>query len=162
MLARYPWYPAGVRIDGGRTGAAASIRIFWYGDNGRGIGLLSLAFDGLGEPDYPPNCIGLASGLIVLVPVVFIESAIAVRVIGVRFDTAVWLSFWANLLSTVVGVSIGTCLNPLPLTFIRESDTSGFASDLVFPVSLLLPLYLLSVAAEAWVARRFLDESHRQ
>src|SRR5439155_925762 len=43
-----------------------------------------------------------------------------------------------------------------------ESDTSSVASGLLFFVSLLLPLYLLSVVAEAWVARRLVDESHRQ
>jgi hypothetical protein len=99
---------------------------------------------------------------ILLVPVVFIEAAVAVRVLGVSFRVGVWLSFWANLLSTVLGVPIGTCFNPVPLMFIGESDTSNTASGLLFWVSLLLPLYLLSVVAEAWVVRRLVDERHRQ
>src|SRR5437870_2145184 len=67
---------------------------------------------------------------ILLVPVVFIEAAVAVRVLGVSYRVGVWLSFWANLLSTVLGVPIGTCFNPVPFMFVGESDTSSVASGL--------------------------------
>jgi hypothetical protein len=97
---------------------------------------------------------------IVLVPVVFIEAAVAVRVLGVSYRAGVWLSFWANLFSTLLGVPIGTCFNPVPLMFI-DLDNPSWASGLLFFVSLLLPLYLLSVVTEAWVARRFVDASQR-
>jgi hypothetical protein len=79
----------------------------------------------------------------------------------VKFRVGLRLSFWANLFSTAVGVPIGTCLNPIPLMLIKE-ESSGIASDLLFPVALLLPLYVLSVLAEVCVARRLVEPSMRR
>ena len=77
------------------------------------------------NPIIPPIVVVWPAAWILLAPVVFVEAAIAVRVIGTRFGSAFWLSCWANLLSTVVGVPIGTCFNPLPLRLIRESESIG-------------------------------------
>ncbi len=93
-----------------------------------------------------------------LIPIVLIEAAIAVRVIGVRFSQGVWLSFLANLVSTVIGVPIGTCANPFPLMMIAHGGGNGLASQLSFFATLLPPLYLVSVLTEGWVARRYLAE----
>jgi hypothetical protein len=41
-------------------------------------------------------------------------------------------------------------------------ETSSLASELLVLTSRLLPLYLLSVLAEAWAVRRLVDESRRQ
>jgi len=99
---------------------------------------------------------------ILLVPVVLIEAAVAVRVLKLSIRASLWLSLWANLLSTALGVPIGTCLNPIPLIFLLEFGTKSAAGIWLFLASLLLTLYLLSVVAEAWVARRLVDESRRQ
>jgi hypothetical protein len=74
------------------------------------------------------------------------------------------LSFRANVLSTLVGVPLATCLNPVPMWLV-ELKASGIASvalDLLFLASLTLPLYFVSVVTEAFVARRFLDKDHRR
>jgi hypothetical protein len=97
-----------------------------------------------------------------LVPIVLIEAAIAVRVIGIRFTQGLWLSFLANLLSTAIGVPIGTCANPFPLMFIAHAEGDHPASALSFFASLLVPLYLVSVITEAWVARSYLVDSVQQ
>lgn len=114
------------------------------------------------NPIIAPITFVWPAAFVLLVPVVIIEAAIAVRVVGIRFDEGLRLSVWANILSTVVGVPIGTCGNPVPLMFVKESDTASFASALLFFGTLLVPLYFLSVITEAWVARRILDQSHRQ
>ena len=114
------------------------------------------------NPIIAPITFVWPAAFILLAPVVIIEAAIAVRVVGVRFGEAMWLSLGANIISTVVGIPIGTCCNPVPLMFISESDTGSFASALLFFGTLLLPLYFLSVITEAWAARSILDQSHRQ
>jgi hypothetical protein len=114
------------------------------------------------NPIISPITFVWPAAFILLVPVVIIEAAVAVHVVGIRFREGVWLSVWANILSTVVGVPIGTCGNPIPQMFVREADTGNLASALLFFGTLLLPLYFLSVMTEAWVARRLLDQTHRQ
>jgi hypothetical protein len=98
---------------------------------------------------------------IILVPVVLIEAVVAVRVLGVTYGHGLGLSFGANLLSTALGVPIGTCFNPIPLLLILHDPPNPTIELLIMP-SLLLPLYFLSVVTEAWAIRRFLDESRRQ
>jgi hypothetical protein len=98
-----------------------------------------------------------------LVPMVLVEAIIAVRVIGVRFSQGIWLSFLANLVSTAIGVPIGTCANPFPLMMIARGGGNGLMSELSLFASLLPPLYLVSVITEGWVARRYLgDPDQRQ
>jgi hypothetical protein len=99
---------------------------------------------------------------LLFIPLVLIEAAIAVRIVGIGHSKGFWVSLWANMLSTLVGVPIGTCFNPVPLMFMWGSTPKGIASQLLFWTSLLFPLYLVSVIVEAWVAWRFLDESHGQ
>jgi hypothetical protein len=100
---------------------------------------------------------------VLLIPIVLIEAVIAARVIGIRFRQGVWLSLWANLLSTAIGVPIGTCANPFPLMLMTTAQgVNGPASVFVFFATLLLPLYLVSVLTEAWVARRYLVDPIEQ
>jgi hypothetical protein len=97
------------------------------------------------------------------IPVVLVEAAVAIRVLEVKFLRGLWLSFLANLLSTAIGIPIGTCLNPLPLVFLGDfANSTGLASSILFLASLFGPLYLLAVLAEGWVARRFVDRSRRK
>jgi hypothetical protein len=112
---------------------------------------------------FPPIVFVWPSAWALLVPMVLIEAIIAVRVIGVRFAQGVWLSFLANLVSTAIGVPIGTCANPFPLMMIAHGKGNGLVSELSLFASLLPPLYLVSVITEGWVACRYLgDPTQRQ
>jgi hypothetical protein len=113
------------------------------------------------NPIIPPVVVVWPAAWILFVPVVLIEAVFAMRVLRVRFGEGLRLSFWANLFSTVLGVPIGTCLNPIPF-MLAGGENSGIAGDLVFSAALLLPLYILSVLAEAWVVRRLVDGSTRK
>jgi hypothetical protein len=113
------------------------------------------------NPIIPPIAFVWPAAWILLVPVVVIEAAFAVRILGVMFGSGMRLAFWANLWSTALSVPIGTCFNPIPLMLLR-GENSGVAGDLVFFASLILPLYALSVIAEYWVVRRLIDQSLRK
>jgi hypothetical protein len=99
---------------------------------------------------------------VLFAPVVLIEAAIATRIIGIRFGQAVLLSFCANLVSTLLGVPVGTCANPFPLMSITRGEGKDLASGLMFLATLLLPLYLVSVITEGWVAGRYLADPNEQ
>jgi hypothetical protein len=92
------------------------------------------------NPIVPPIVVVWPAAWILFVPVVLIEAATAVRVLGVTYGAALWLSFRANLLSTALGIPIGTCFSPIPLMLIGD-ETSSLASALLFLTSLLLALY---------------------
>jgi hypothetical protein len=113
------------------------------------------------NPVIPLIVVVWPAAWIVFVPVVLIEAAIAVHILQIKFRVGLRLSFWANLISTAVGVPTGTCLNPIPL-LLSKGENSGIASDLLFPLALLLPLYFLSVLAEAWTVRRLVEPSIRK
>src|SRR5262249_40553701 len=113
------------------------------------------------NPIVPPVAVVWPVAWILLVPIVLIEAAIAVRILRVRFRTGVCLSFWANLFSTAVGVPIGTCVDPIPLMLIG-AHSSGLSGDLLFFGTMLLQLYFLSVLTDAWAVRRLVDESVRK
>jgi hypothetical protein len=127
------------------------------------IAVFFLLWPSAGQADsiIPPIIVVWPAVCFLFLPVVFIEAALAVCTLRIPFGEGIRISFWANLLSTLVGLPIGTCFNPVPLVLARRWDY-GAAPDLVLLVSLPLSLYLVSVVAEAWVARRLLDESHRQ
>ena len=109
------------------------------------------------NPLIPPIVVVWPATWILLVPVVLIEAAFAVRIFSVSYGAGLRLAFWANLWSTALGVPIGTCFNPIPLMIPRE-ENGGLAGDLLFFASLVLPLYFVSVIAEYWVVRRLIDQ----
>lgn len=84
-----------------------------------------------------------------LVPVVLVEAAVARHVLGWNYGRSLRMAGAANLLSTLVGVPVGTCLNPFLLM-------TGFSARWLL-LMLVLPLYGVSVACEAFVADKFLE-----
>jgi hypothetical protein len=134
----------------------------------RGLGWIEVAMAALvvvlwpatarADAMLPPIVIVWPVAWALLGPIVLIEAAIAARTIGIRFGQGVWLSFWANLLSTAVALPIGSCANPFPLILMTHEGGRDFASGLLFFATLLLPLYLVSVITEGWVARRYLAD----
>ncbi len=128
-----------------------------------GLGFFVWPSTAWANPIIHPIALVWPAAWIILVPVVLIEAIVAIPVLGVTFLRGLWLSFVANLLSTAIGVPIGTCLNPLPLMFIGGfAEASSHVSKLTFLASLLIPLYLLSVLAEGWAAGRLVDRSLRK
>jgi hypothetical protein len=113
------------------------------------IGLLLWPTTASANPIVPPIAIIWPVAWLALVPVIFIEAAIARHVLGFSFGRAFRLASVANLLSTLVGVPVGTCLNPLPLL--------GYAGSWWFLPAIVLPLYGVSVASEAFVADKFME-----
>jgi hypothetical protein len=85
-----------------------------------------------------------------LVPVVLVEAAVARRIFGWSYARAFRMTTVANLFSTLIGVPVGTCLNPLPLL--------GYAQGWRFLPAIVLPLYGVSVLSEAIVADKFMEQ----
>jgi hypothetical protein len=86
---------------------------------------------------------------IALVPVVIVEAAFACRVLNWSFSRAFWMSLVANFISTLVGLPIGSCLNPLPLL--------GLFNRWFYLPGIVISLYGVSVVCEALVAGKFED-----
>jgi hypothetical protein len=84
-----------------------------------------------------------------LLPVIIVEAAVARRMLGWSYGRACWMSTVANLFSTLIGVPVGTCLNPLPLL--------GYAEKWWILPAMALPLYGVSVVSEALVAGQFME-----
>jgi hypothetical protein len=84
-----------------------------------------------------------------LVPVVLVEAAVARKILGWSYGRAFRMATVANLFSTLIGVPVGTCLNPLPLL--------GHAQGWWFLPAMALPLYGVSVVCEALVANQFME-----
>jgi hypothetical protein len=108
------------------------------------------------NPIVPPIVVVWPAAWIILLPVVFIEAMVATYILGITYGAGLRVSFWANLFSTLLGVPIGSCVNPL--LYMGHLGRSPIESDLLFMVSLLLPLYFLSVLSEGWLVRRIVDE----
>ena len=101
------------------------------------------------NPIVPPIAIVWPVAWFALVPVILIEAAVACRVLGWSYGRSLTMASAANLLSTLVGVPIGSCLIPLPLLSYIESWW--------FLPTMVLSLYGLSVVSEAFVADKFMD-----
>jgi hypothetical protein len=84
-----------------------------------------------------------------LLPVVLVEAGVARRILGWSSGRAFRMATVANLFSTLIGVPVGTCLNPLPLL--------GYAEKLWFLPAMALPLYGVSVVSESLVACQFME-----
>jgi hypothetical protein len=84
-----------------------------------------------------------------IIPVILVEAAVARRIFGWNRRRALHMAGVANLVSTLIGVPIGTCLNPLLL--MRGLNPAGSL------VALVAPLYFTSVLCEGFVADKFVD-----
>jgi hypothetical protein len=113
------------------------------------------------NPIIPPIVVLWPAAWLLFFPVVFIEASLAVWIVGIRYSEGLRISIWANLLSTLVGVPVATCFNPIPV-MITGRWAYGAGPDFLLLVSLPLLLYLSAVLTEGWLARRLLEESHRQ
>jgi hypothetical protein len=101
------------------------------------------------NPIVPPIAIVWPVAWFALIPVILVEAAVACQVLGWGFGRSLRMASAANLISTLVGVPIGSFLIPLPfLIFIRRWW---------FLPAMLLSLYGLSVFIEVLVADKFTE-----
>jgi hypothetical protein len=103
----------------------------------------------LANPIIPPVAIIWPVAWLALVPVVLVETAVACRVLGWTCGRALRMATVANLFSTLVGVPVGTCLNPVALL--------GPVDEWWSLPAVVLPLYGVSVVSEVYVADKFME-----
>jgi hypothetical protein len=106
------------------------------------------------NPIIPPVAVIWPAAWVLLIPVILIEAAVAVPTLGLRYGAGLRMSGAANLISTLFGVPLATCAIPY--------DWFAGRSFLAACVILFAPLFAVSVASEALIARRFLEDSRRR